>query len=157
MSLEEGSLEVPCSLIRDDEAGVFLVSLYVYAKISGAKTLVVGVDPGASFTGVVAILDGYIVYRGVFHSLERLTDAIVTAADLMESVTVYVGESRVAAGLIEKLRSRGISVHVVPEDVPGRSLEYLGWKKENRHVRDALKIALAGMYMELKGHGRGGR
>ncbi|GEM_PF-2583109 len=147
LAASEDSLRVPCRYIREDIGGI-LVSLYLYTSIAGGGEIFFGIDPGSSFTGVVVILGDHIVFKGVARGVESIVEAVKIAAREMGRVTVFIGETPLARRIVDMLGA-DIECILVPEDVHGGSLEYAGQGRGDRHVQDALKIALRGLYIRL--------
>ncbi len=150
LSVDGDAIVVPCRYIGEGGAKL-LLSVFLYTRVSGLKELVLGVDPGESSTGIVAILEGYIVYKDVVHGRRELADAILELSKLVEKMEVYIGASPSARPILEELGRHGVKAVTVPESVHGGGVEHLGWRRVPRHVRDALKIALAGLYMKSAG------
>lgn len=147
LSTGEDAIKVPCRYIREDIGGI-LVSLYLYSRIAGSREIVFGVDPGSSFTGVVVILGDHIVFKGVVRRQESVVEAIRVTTHELGRAIVFIGDTPLARRIVEKLGSN-VEYMFVPENVHGGSLEYTGLSYSDRHVRDALKIALKGLYLRI--------
>lgn len=124
--------------------------------ISGSKIVEVGIDPGRSNIGLAVVVGDILAYWGIFHSEDRIKDAMISLLETFGDSTliVKIGITRstreVSQHIADELRrlARDYAAEVriieVPEDSLGRvvvdkELEGLGICG---HALSALKIIL---------------
>lgn len=148
---DRGDIVVPCELI-DHCFGEMTVATYVFSKASRLEHVVIGVDPGANI-GTVVLLDQYIVYKGVFRDSRCLLRGIFLLKKYFRNILVFVGDTPLAKKLIDRLVAQGLHVLKVPENLPKFRVDYSvrRHKSDSKHVYDALRIALYGLYLYEQG------
>lgn len=150
---DEGDVIVPCELV-DSCFGEMTVAAFVFSRVSDLENIVIGVDPGRSNIGVVVLLDQYIVYKGVFRREACLLEGIVLLKKYFSNIVIFVGDTPLARSLINELKKQKLQVLKVPENLPKFRFEYSSFrqhKSNTKHVYDALRIALYGLYLYEQG------
>jgi len=139
----EGEVVVPCDVL-ESEHPEFLVPVFIALRLKSVERVEVGVDPGASRSGVVVLADDEIVYRGVLptskllHSLERLSKYY--------RVRVYLGKAALPPLEILKWKDQVEIVEVDERELP--VIE--GVERGKEHEVDALRILLKGKLIKMK-------
>ncbi|RLE60269.1 MAG: hypothetical protein DRJ35_03790 [Thermoprotei archaeon] len=148
-----GDITVPCELI-DSCFGDMTVAVFVFSRVSGIENVVIGVDPGRSNIGVVVLLDQYIVYKGVFRKEGCLLKGAILLKKYFSNIIIFVGDTPLARSLINELKTHNFKVVKVPENLPKFHIDYSSsrqHKSNTKHVYDALRIALYGLYLYEQG------
>jgi len=140
----EGEVVVPCDIL-ESEYPEFLVPVFVALRLRKVELVEMGIDPGASRSGVVVLAGDEVVYRGVLltsklpYSLERLSRYY--------RLRVYLGTG--AHPLPLEAFQRGDRVEVV--EVEERDLPIVeGVELGKDHEVDALRILIKGKLIKMR-------
>ncbi|MCC6058643.1 MAG: hypothetical protein LM563_00135 [Thermofilum sp.] len=140
----EGEVVVPCDIL-ESEYPEFLVPVFVALRLRKVELVEVGIDPGASRSGVVVLAGDEVVYRGVLltsklpYSLERLSRYY--------RLRVYLGTGAHPFSL--EAFQWGDRVEVV--EVEERDLPIVeGVELGKDHEVDALRILIKGKLIKMR-------
>lgn len=142
----EGEVVVPCDIV-ESEHPEFLVPVFVSLKLKSVKQVEVGIDPGASRSGIVILAGDEVVYKGVLP-----TSKISNYLDRLSryyQIRVFLGKAACSNSLeVFRWRSHVEVVEVEEKDLPlieGESIEH-----GKEHEVDAFRILLKGRLIKLR-------
>lgn len=148
------SVKIPCELIDEKVAGL-AIPVYVYSRLTGAsEEVLLGVDPGASHSGVVfAVKYTPVVWTTV--PQETLIDVISKLANYFQRIIVFAGSygaryfpdlgniplGKLVVKIIDEERVRRLTSGVLGDEAI---------KRLDDHMRDAHRIFALGVAETLR-------
>lgn len=143
-SRAEGDVVVPCDIL-EGEYPEFLVPVFVALQLRGAELVEMGIDPGASRSGIVVLVGDEVVYKGVLPTSELLCS--LERLSRYYRLRVYLGIGARSFSLEASRWGHRVEVVEVEErDLP--VVEGVGHGKN--HEVDALRILLKGKLIKMK-------